>query len=77
MTPAGGDLLTKEIARGILTSAATIDSDYECAELLVAVANAITIDDDLRPTFERAADTIQGEYEYGRAMSAVRRRVTR
>jgi len=34
-------------------------------------------DDDLRPAFDRAADTIQGEYEYGRAMSAVRRRVTR
>jgi beta-lactamase regulating signal transducer with metallopeptidase domain len=71
------ELLTKEIATGILSSAAKIDSDYECAELLVAVANAITIDDDLRPIFDRAADTIQGEYEYGRAMSAVRRRVTR
>ena len=71
------DLLTKELARAILTSAARIDSDYECASLLVEVASAITIDDDLRPAFDRAADTIQGEYEYGRAMSAVRRRVTR
>jgi hypothetical protein len=42
--------------------------------LLVDLAKAIPIDDDLRPAFERAADTIQGEYEYGRAMSAVRRR---
>jgi len=41
------------------------------------VANAITIDDDLRPAFERAADTIQSEYDYGRAMGSVRRRVTR
>ena len=71
------DLLTKEIAKGILESARKIDSDYECATLLIEVANAITIDDELRPAFERAADTIQGEYEYGRAMSAVRRRVTR
>jgi hypothetical protein len=71
------DLLTKDIAKGVLTSATKIDSDYECAQLLVEVANAIPIDDDLRPAFERAADTIQGEYEYGRAMGAVRRRVTR
>jgi len=71
------DLLTKPLARAILASAAKIESDYECASLLIEVANAIAIDDDLRPVFERAADTIQGEYEYGRAMSAVRRRVTR
>jgi len=71
------ELLSKEIAKGVLESARKIDSDYECASLLVEVANAITIDDELRPAFERAADTIQGEYEYGRAMSAVRRRVTR
>ena len=61
----------------MLASAAKIDSDYECSELLIAIANTITIDDDLRPSFEKAADTIQGEYEYGRAMSSVRRRVTK
>jgi hypothetical protein len=71
------DLLTKDMAKAVLASAAKIESDYECASLLVEVANAITIDDELRPAFEKAADTIQGEYEYGRAMSAVRRRVTR
>ncbi|HEX5073653.1 MAG TPA: M56 family metallopeptidase [Gemmatimonadaceae bacterium] len=71
------DLLTKDLAKSIMASAAKIDSDYECSELLIAIANAITIDDDLRPAFEKAADTIQGEYEYGRAMSSVRRRVTK
>ena len=71
------DMLTKDMAKAILASAAKIDSDYECASLLVEVANAITIDDELRPVFEKAADTIQGEYEYGRAMSAVRRRSTK
>jgi hypothetical protein len=71
------DLLTKDLAKSILASAAKIDSDYECSELLIAVANTITIDDELRPPFEKAADTLQGEYEYGRAMSAVRRRVTK
>ena len=71
------DLLTKDLAKAILASAAKIDSDYECSELLVALANAIPIGDDLRPAFEKTADTIQGEYEYGRAMSAVRRRVTK
>jgi hypothetical protein len=70
-------MLTKDMAKAILTSAAKLDSDYECASLLVEVANAITIDDELRPVFEKAADTIQGEYEYGRAMSAVRRRATK
>ena len=71
------ELLTKDLAKAILASAAKIDSDYECAQLLVEVASAITIDDDLRPAYEKAANTIEGEYEYGRAMSAVRRRVTR
>jgi len=71
------DLLTKEMAKAILASASKIDSDYECAQLLIELANAIPIDDELRPAFEKAADSIQGEYEYGRAMSAVRRRVTR
>jgi beta-lactamase regulating signal transducer with metallopeptidase domain len=71
------DLLAKDMAKAILASAAKIDSDYECASLLVEVANAILIDEELRPAFEKAADTIQGEYEYGRAMGAVRRRVTR
>jgi len=71
------ELLTKDLAKSVLASAAKIDSDYECSELLVAIANTITIDDDLRPAFEKAADTIQGEYEYGRAMSSVRRRVTK
>jgi len=71
------ELLTKDLAKSVLASAAKIDSDYECSELLVAIANAITIDDELRPAFEKAADTIQGEYEYGRAMTSVRRRVTK
>ena len=71
------ELLTKDLAKSVLASAAKIDSDYECSELLIAIANAITIDDELRPAFEKAADTIQGEYEYGRAMSSVRRRVTK
>ena len=71
------ELLTKDLAKSVLASAAKIDSDYECSELLVAIANTITIDDDLRPAFEKAADSIQGEYEYGRAMSSVRRRVTK
>jgi len=71
------ELLTKDLAKSVLASAAKIDSDYECSELLVAIASTITIDDDLRPAFEKAADSIQGEYEYGRAMSSVRRRVTK
>ena len=70
-------LKSSDLAKAVLASAARIDSDYECASLLVEFANAITIDDNLRPAFEKAADTIQGEYEYGRAMAAVRRRVTR
>lgn len=71
------DLLTKDIAKGILASTAKIDSDYEAAELLVGLASAITIDQDLRPAFDKAADTIKGEYEYGRAMNAARRSATR
>jgi hypothetical protein len=42
----------------------------------VEFAKAITIDDNLRPAFERAAGTIQSEYDYGRAMAAVRRSAT-
>jgi hypothetical protein len=70
-------LKSSDLAKAVLASAAKIDSDYECASLLVEFANAIVVDDELRPAFEKAANTIQSEYDYGRAMSAVRRRATR
>jgi beta-lactamase regulating signal transducer with metallopeptidase domain len=70
-------VLTSDLAKAILASAAKIESDYECASLLVELANVITIDETLRPSYERAAGTLESDSEYGRAMAAVRRSVTR
>jgi beta-lactamase regulating signal transducer with metallopeptidase domain len=70
-------VLTSDLAKAILASAAKIESDYECASLLVELANVIPIDENLRPSYERAAGTLESDSEYGRAMAAVRRSVTR
>jgi hypothetical protein len=64
---------SRAMIEGRLKSARSLDADYECASLLVEVAGAVTIDDRLRPLFEDAANTLKSEYEYGRAMSAIRR----
>ena len=64
----------RALAAQILRSARKLESDYECASLLVEVTRAVTIDDQLRPLYEDAADTIGSEHEYGRAMAALRRR---
>jgi hypothetical protein len=64
----------KALAAQVLRSARKLESDYECASFLIEVARAVAIDDQLRPLYEDAADTIGSEYEYGRAMAALRRR---
>ena len=56
----------------VLDLSTHLQSDYERASLLVEVANATVIDDKLRPAFDRSAEGIKSEYEYGRAMNALR-----
>jgi hypothetical protein len=69
--------LTKEMVAAMLVSARSIDSDYECATFLTELAKAYAIEGDLREEFLKTADTINSEYDYGRAMAAVRRTATR
>jgi beta-lactamase regulating signal transducer with metallopeptidase domain len=61
-------------AERVLLSARGIESDYECAMLLLRVAEVVSIDGRVRDAYEKAAETIGSEYEYGRAMKALRTR---
>jgi beta-lactamase regulating signal transducer with metallopeptidase domain len=56
----------------VLDLSTRLKSDYERASLLVEVANATVVDEKLRPAFDRSAEGIKSEYEYGRAMNALR-----
>jgi hypothetical protein len=65
--PLGRPMLT-----ALLTTAANgIASDYELAELLVAVAERYPVDGALRPAFLKAADTIESDHEHRRVMAAL------
>lgn len=64
--------LTDEQLRRIADEGARdIASDYELAELLIAVSGAHPVDASLRPTFLRAAGTLQSDYEHARVLKAV------
>ncbi|MFN8580773.1 MAG: M56 family metallopeptidase [Gemmatimonadaceae bacterium] len=67
----------KDLLRKVLEAAGHLSSDYERASLLVEVAATGPFDDATRAAYDRAAEGIKSEYEYGRAMMAVRRTKTR
>ena len=69
--------LTREIVEGVLATAAKIKSDYEVAEVLSTVARNYKIDDQLRPSYEKAVDAIESDYYRGSALSALRRSTSR
>jgi hypothetical protein len=61
----------------MLTTAKTsIDSDYDLAEFLITVANTRPLDEAQRARIESAAESVKSEYDYGRVMSALRKRKT-
>src|SRR5206468_3782475 len=55
----------------VLTSAKTLNSDYELAELLVGVGGSYVLDDALRPAFFAAANNLGSDYEHGRTLLSV------
>ena len=55
------------------TATANIESEYDLAEFLITVARLRPLDDAERTRIERAAESVKGEYNYGRVMSALRR----
>jgi beta-lactamase regulating signal transducer with metallopeptidase domain len=67
-----GDLVDAQVRSLIDVAGAGLQSDYELAEFLIAVARKHRIEGDTRDAYLRAAEQVQGSYEYGRVMSAVR-----
>jgi beta-lactamase regulating signal transducer with metallopeptidase domain len=68
--------LTREMVAGILAVAPTLQSDYELSGLLTELVRVYTIDDSLRPAYDRAVDSIESDYYRGAALSAARRTST-
>jgi hypothetical protein len=60
----------------LATATANIESEYDLAEFLITVTNSRPLDEAQRSRIERAADSVKGEYNYGRVMSALHRRKT-
>ncbi len=54
-----------------MDAALTLDSDYELANLLIAVAEEHTIDGELRTRFLDVADAISSDHERGRVLAAL------
>ena len=59
------------MVRGVLEAAASIDSDFELANLLVAIANRGLAGGDNRPAFRRALATIESSFERQRVYAAL------
>jgi hypothetical protein len=68
-----GELPRNEVAE-VIGLASGIKSDYERARVLVAVADAYTLDDGARDAYVKAARSISSDYERGRALAALRDR---
>jgi beta-lactamase regulating signal transducer with metallopeptidase domain len=65
--------LSRETVAAILAAAPSIKSDAYLSELLTSVARRYTIDDNLRPAFDRAVDAINSTYYRGSVLDAARR----
>ncbi len=63
---------TAERMEAILHSALDISSDHEMQQLLVNVARAYPINDQVRPAFERAAASIASDHQREQALAAAR-----
>ena len=58
----------------LVTATSNIDSEYDLAEFLITVAKSGPLTDAQRTRLEQAAESVKSEYDYGRVMSALRRR---
>ena len=66
--------LTAGQGKAVLDAAATIRSDFECATLLVAFAEANTLQGPLAAPFFAAVGTIDSDFERGRVLKSLVRR---
>ena len=66
-----GNLNAAAVADTLAHAALHIKSDYEQAQLLMAVAPALEGKDSATPAFFKAVDTIKSDYERGRVLSAL------
>ncbi len=66
------DLSDMELVDALRT-AETIGSDFELAELMVAMQRRFDIEGDVREIFEDVAESISSDFEYRRVMSGLRR----
>lgn len=65
------------VLEGMLTTATSnIESQYDLAEFLITVAKSTPMTEAQRARLEQAAESVKSEYDYGRVMSALRRRKT-
>ena len=60
----------------LTTATSSIGSEYDLAEFLITVANFRPMTEAQRARLEQAAESVKSEYDYGRVMSALRRRKT-
>ena len=60
----------------LVTATSNIDSQYDLAEFLITVAKSGPLTEAQRTRLEQAAESVKSEYDYGRVMSALRRRKT-
>lgn len=63
--------LPSAVVRDVLKAAHGINSDYEMAEFLIAVATKQKLDDIGRAAFFTAADSVHSDYERGRVLKAI------
>lgn len=70
------DLSDAELVDALRT-AESIGSDFELAELMVAMQRRFDIEGDVREIFEDVAESISSDSEYRRVMSGLRRRSRR
>ena len=65
--------LSKENQIHLVRLAGEIDSDFEKAKLLSAIASLDLADDEVFEALGQEIDQIDSEHEYGKAMKALRR----
>ncbi len=65
--------LTHDTVEALLVSSREVGSDFEMAEFLVGLARAYPIDDELRPSFTQALDTVGSTHERQRVLASLGR----
>jgi beta-lactamase regulating signal transducer with metallopeptidase domain len=67
-------LSSAQLVRVVESAAAKIDSDYEMAELLIAVGKQLSFDEPAQRALARATSTIDSDYERRRALGSLLQR---